>query len=144
MSEQNNWENKSSGKSESSWFANIQPIKFTKLTRNISTDVVIIGGGIAGMTTAYLLSKAGKKVILMEDGYIGSGETGRTTAHITHALDDRYYNLEKIHGKQEAQKPAQSHTAPINLIESIAKEEQIDCEFRRLDDFLFHDPSPQQ
>jgi glycine/D-amino acid oxidase-like deaminating enzyme/nitrite reductase/ring-hydroxylating ferredoxin subunit len=141
MSEQNNWENKTSGKSESLWFANIRPIKFTKLTRNISTDVVIIGGGIAGMTTAYLLSKAEKKVILVEDGYIGSGETGRTTAHITHALDDRYYNLEKIHGKQGAQKAAESHTAAINLIESIAKEEKIDCEFQRLDGFLFLDPS---
>src|SRR5207247_303412 len=86
-------------------------------------------------------SKAEKKVILVEDGYIGSGETGRTTAHITHALDDRYYNLEKIHGKQGAQKAAESHTAAINLIESIAKEEKIDCEFQRLDGFLFLDPS---
>jgi glycine/D-amino acid oxidase-like deaminating enzyme/nitrite reductase/ring-hydroxylating ferredoxin subunit len=141
MSEQNSWENKTSGKSESLWFANIQPIKFTKLTRNISTDIVIIGGGIAGMTTAYLLSKAGKKVILVEDGYIGSGETGRTTAHITHALDDRYYNLEKIHGKQGAQKAAESHTAAIDVIESITKEEKINCEFQRLDGFLFLDPS---
>jgi glycine/D-amino acid oxidase-like deaminating enzyme len=53
--------------------------------------VVGIGGGIAGLTISYLLSKAGKKVTVIEDGYIGSGETGRTTAHITHALDDRYY-----------------------------------------------------
>jgi glycine/D-amino acid oxidase-like deaminating enzyme/nitrite reductase/ring-hydroxylating ferredoxin subunit len=141
MPEQNNWEKKTSGESESLWFANIQPIKFTKLTRNISTDVVIIGGGIAGMTTAYLLSKAGKKVILVEDGYMGSGETGRTTAHITHALDDRYYNLEKMHRKQGAQKAAESHTAAIDLIESISKEEKIDCEFQRLDGFLFLDPT---
>ena len=61
-------------------------------------DVVVIGGRIAGLTTAYLLSKSGKKVVVIEDGYIGSGETGRTTAHITHALDDRYYNLEQKHG----------------------------------------------
>lgn len=84
----NNWEIKTSGNREPSWYANIaQPVNFTKLTRNISqTDnIVVVGGGIAGMTTAYLLSKAGKKVTLVEDGYIGSGETGRTTAHITHA-----------------------------------------------------------
>ena len=87
------------------------------------------------MTTAYLLSKAGKKVILVEDGYIGSGETSRTTAHITHALDDRYYNLEKIHGKQGAQTAAESHTAAINLIESIVNEEKIDCDFERLNGF---------
>jgi glutamate dehydrogenase/leucine dehydrogenase len=100
----NNWEIKTSGNREPFWYANItQPEKFTKLTRNISgTDVAIVGGGIAGMTTAYLLSKAGKKVILVEDGYIGSGETGRTTAHITHALDDRYYNLEQRHGRERS------------------------------------------
>ena len=115
----NNWDIQTSGNKEPSWYANIvQPIEFTKLTRNISgTDnIVIVGGGIAGMTTAYLLSKEGKKVILVEDGYIGSGETGRTTAHITHALDDRYYNLEQIHGIERSHIAAESHTAAINLI----------------------------
>ena len=140
----NNWEIKTSGNREPSWYANIaQPIKFTKLTRNISgTDnIVIVGGGIAGMTTAYLLSKAGKKVILVEDGYIGSGETGRTTAHITHALDDRYYNLEQTHGIEGARMAAESHTAAINLIESIVNEEKIDCDFEKVDGYLFLDQS---
>jgi hypothetical protein len=107
----NNWENKTSGDKEPSWYANIeQPIRFGKLTYNISSssssgevaDVIVVGGGIAGITTAYLLSKSGKKVIVVEDGCIGSGETGRTTAHITHALDDRYYDLEQTHGVQGA------------------------------------------
>jgi FAD dependent oxidoreductase len=143
-----NWENRTSGFREPSWYANIigEPIKFAKLTSNISSsstkvDVVIVDGGIAGMTTAYLLSKAGKKTIVIDDGYIGSGETGRTTAHITHALDDRYYKLEKIHGKQGTQIAAESHTAAINLIESIVNEEKIDCDFERLDGFLFLYPS---
>src|ERR687890_2660150 len=136
----NNWENKTSGDKEPSWYANIeQPIKFAKLANNIPSseggepvDVVVIGGGIAGLTTAYLVSKSGKKVVVIEDGYIGSGETSRTTAHITHALDDRYYNLEKRHGVQGARIAAESHTAAINLIESLIKEEKIDCDFERL------------
>src|ERR671919_2837994 len=129
----NNWENKTSGDKEPSWYVNIeQPIKFGKLTYNISSsgevvDVIIVGGGIAGMTTAYLLSKSGKKVVVVEDGYIGSGETGRTTAHITHALDDRYYNLEQKQGLDGLHIAADSHTAAINRIESIVKEENIDC-----------------
>jgi len=78
-------------------------------------------------------------VILFEDGYIGSGETGRTTAHITHALDDRYYNLEKLHGKEGAHIAAESHTAAVNLLEAIVNEEKIDCDFEKLDGFLFLD-----
>ena len=101
----NSWEKRTSGSKGPSWYSNIEkPIKFAKLANNIPSsakvepvDVVVIGGGIAGLTTAYLLLKSGKKVIVIEDGYIGSGETGRTTAHITHALDDRYYNLEQKH-----------------------------------------------
>jgi glycine/D-amino acid oxidase-like deaminating enzyme/nitrite reductase/ring-hydroxylating ferredoxin subunit len=147
--EENNWEYITSGSNESSWYANIEePIKSSKLTYNIPSsssgepvDVAIIGGGIAGLTTAYLLSKSGKKVAVIEDGYIGSGETGRTTAHITHALDDRYYNLEQKHGLDGARNAADSHTAAINLIESIVKEENIDCDFERVDGFLFLDPT---
>lgn len=90
------WEVRSSGQMESPWFDNLRhPLRFNSLDQNISVDVAIIGGGIAGITTAYLLSRSGKSVAILEDGYIGSGETGRTTAHITHALDDRYYNIEK-------------------------------------------------
>jgi glycine/D-amino acid oxidase-like deaminating enzyme/nitrite reductase/ring-hydroxylating ferredoxin subunit len=147
--EEKNWYNKTSGNNEPAWFANIEePIKFSELRNDIRLpsseeiiDVIIVGGGIAGLTTAYLLSKSGKRVVIIEDGYIGSGETSRTTAHITHALDDRYYNLEQMHGLQGAQIAAQSHTAAINLIESIAIEEKIDCDFERLDGFLFLDPS---
>ena len=139
----NNWEIKTSGYRESSWYADpVQPIKFEKLTRNISEiDAAIVGGGIAGMSAAYLLSKAGKKVILVEDGYIGSGETGRTTAHITHALDDRYYNLMQEHGIEKSRIAAESHTAAINFIESIVNEEKINCDFEKVDGFLFLDPS---
>jgi glycine/D-amino acid oxidase-like deaminating enzyme/nitrite reductase/ring-hydroxylating ferredoxin subunit len=143
----NGWENKTSGNKQSSWFANVeQPIKFAQLTDSTSSsgkivDVVIVGGGIAGVTTAYLLSKSGKKVVVVEDGYIASGETGRTTAHITHTLDDRYYNLEQVHEIEGARIAAESHTAAINLIESVVNEESIDCDFERLDGFLFLDPS---
>ena len=71
--------------------------------QNLTTDILVVGAGIAGLTTSYLLLKAGKQVTVVEDGFIGSGESGRTTAHLTCALDDRYYEIEKtleknIHG----------------------------------------------
>jgi glycine/D-amino acid oxidase-like deaminating enzyme/nitrite reductase/ring-hydroxylating ferredoxin subunit len=124
----------------SAWFRDItKPLKFDKLKQNLSFDVVIVGGGISGLSTAYILSKAGKSVAVMEDGYIGSGETGHTTAHITQALDDRYFNLEKAFGPDGATLAANSHTEAINFIESVTVEEKIECDFERVDGYLFAD-----
>jgi glycine/D-amino acid oxidase-like deaminating enzyme/nitrite reductase/ring-hydroxylating ferredoxin subunit len=103
-------------------------------------DVCIVGAGIAGMTTAYLLSKEGKSVIVLDDGPIGGGMTGRTTAHLVNALDDRYFELERLHGEKGARLAAESHTAAIDQVEAIVKNEKIDCEFERLDGYLFVPP----
>lgn len=135
------WERETAGRRRPPWFENAGPLQFQPLDRDISVDVVIVGGGISGMTTGYLLVRTGKQVAVIDDGNVGSGETGRTTAHITHALDDRYYHIEKIHGKDGARVAATSHTAAIDLIEQIVKEEKIDCNFERLDGYLFLDPT---
>ena len=108
-----------------------------KLQGNAEADVCIVGAGIAGITTAYLLGRAGRSVIVLEDGEVGSGETGRTTAHLVNALDDRYFELERLHGERGARLAAESHTAAIAQIESIVAQEKIDCEFERLDGYLF-------
>ena len=92
------------------WFESmIQPIAFAPLIEDIETDIVVIGGGIAGLTTAYCLAAQGYKVTLIEDGFIGSGETGRTTAHLTCVLDARYVDLEKTFDLNTARLVAQSH-----------------------------------
>jgi glycine/D-amino acid oxidase-like deaminating enzyme len=133
-----NWELQSSGWTTPAWFGDLQePLKFEKLAQNISVDVAIVGGGIAGVTTAYIIYKSGKSVALLEDGYIGSGETGRTTAHITHALDDRYYNIVKKHGENGARLAAESHTAAMHFIDRTVREESIDCGYERLNGYLF-------
>jgi len=107
------------------------------LTHNIRTSVCVVGAGIAGMTTAYLLARAGRAVVVIDDGPIGGGETGRSTAHITAALDDHFSQVEKLHGVEGTRIAAESHTAAINRIESIASLEDIDCDFERLDGYLF-------
>jgi glycine/D-amino acid oxidase-like deaminating enzyme len=88
-----------SGSTTSAWLTHAVPA-FPALTEDTSCDVCVIGGGIAGLTTAYLLSLEGRSVVVLEDGAIGSGETGRTTAPLTWALDDRYFNLEKLFGAE--------------------------------------------
>ena len=129
------WES-DEGKNVSYWQASEQTAKAQPLTAQIDTDVCVIGGGIAGLTTAYLLANAGKKVAVIDDGTIGGGETARTTAHLSWAIDDRLYRLIKWHGEDKARLAVQSHMAAVDEIERIVRAENIDCDFRRLDGYL--------
>ena len=115
-----------------------------RLHDNVRTDVCIIGAGIAGLTTAYLLSREGRSVIVLDDGPIGGGMTGRTTAHLTNAFDDRYTDVEKLHGEEGARFTAESHTAAIDKVDEIVRGENIDCDFERCDGFLFAAPPDTQ
>ena len=124
----------------SSWMATAEVPLRDPLKESINTDVCIVGAGIAGMTTAYLLASEGKAVVVLDDGAIGGGMTGRTTAHLVNALDDRYFELERLHGEEGARLAAESHTTAIELIERIVTREQIDCDFSRLDGYLFVPP----
>jgi glycine/D-amino acid oxidase-like deaminating enzyme/nitrite reductase/ring-hydroxylating ferredoxin subunit len=126
-----------SGATESLWMDTAEADTHPPLTEDARTHVCVIGAGIAGMSTAYLLSREGKDVIVIDDGAIGGGETGRTTAHVCNALDDRYFELAKLFGDDGARYAAESHSAAIQRIEAIAQLEDIDCDFERLDGFLF-------
>ncbi len=110
------------------------------LNQDISVDVCIVGAGIAGISCAYQLSRRGKTVVVLDDGDIAGGETGRTTAHLASAIDDRYVEIERMHGVQGARLAAESHSQAIDTIESIVYEEQIDCDFLRVDGYLFNPP----
>ncbi len=129
--------NITSGENKSFWTASVQPIVLEKLNQNIETEILIVGGGISGLTTAYCLLKAGRKIVLIEDGYIGSGETGRTTGHISSALGEHYFELIKIFGKEKATLIANSHTEAIQFIENTVKQVNIDCNFKKVDGYLF-------
>lgn len=135
---------RTSGSHHSYWNDSEAPLVYKKLESDITTDVVIVGGGIVGLTTAYCLAKSGKKVVLLEDGYLGSGESGRTTAQITYALDDRYYDLEKIFGAEKAKLAAQSHTDALSWIKGAVFAESINCNFKSVDGYLFTDPTDKE
>jgi len=126
-----------SGATESLWMDTVEPVSYPPLTDDARTHVCVIGAGIAGITTAYLLARAGKAVVVIDNGPVGGGQTGRTTAHISNALDDRYSQIAKLFGDDGARRAAESHTAAIQRIEAIAELEDIDCDFERLDGFLF-------
>jgi glycine/D-amino acid oxidase-like deaminating enzyme/nitrite reductase/ring-hydroxylating ferredoxin subunit len=128
------------GRTDSLWMVTAPPKVFPPITQDLRAEVCVIGAGIAGITTAYLLAKAGKRVIVLDDGPVGGGETGRTTAHLSNALDDRYHVLERLHGVEGTRLAAASHAAAIDQIQAIVREEAIDCDFARLDGYLFVPP----
>lgn len=125
-----------SGQSISIWMNSPAPA-LPRLAADVEADVVVVGAGIAGMMTAYLLGREGKSVVVLDDGPIGGGETGRSTAHLSNAIDAGYHTIARLHGKHGARLTAESHTAAIDRIEQIAAEQGIDCDFERLDGYLF-------
>ena len=104
-------------------------------------DVCIVGAGIAGLSIALALVQDGLDVLVLDQGPIGGGQTARTSAHLASALDDRIYVLERRFGKQGARLAVESHAAAIDAIERNAKMFGIDCDFRRVDGYLWRAPS---
>ena len=102
------------------------------LTTDILVDTCVVGAGIAGLTTAYLLSKQGQKVALLEGREICSGETGRTTGYLTWVIDDGISTIKSYFGQDGALLHVNSHEEAVNIIERITISEGIDCEFKRV------------
>jgi glycine/D-amino acid oxidase-like deaminating enzyme/nitrite reductase/ring-hydroxylating ferredoxin subunit len=100
------------------------------------TEVCVVGAGIAGLSVAHELVRRGADVIVLDDGPIAGGETARSSAHLSCALDDRFHWLEARHGTEGARLAAQSHAAAIDLIEDNAALIGVDCEFARVDGWL--------
>lgn len=122
------------------WQSTLAPLAKSELSSDTRAEVCVIGGGIAGLSVAYELTRAGRSVVVLESGAIGSGMTGRTTAHLVNALDDRYFEIERMLGAENARLAAASHSAAIERIGAIVGEESIDCDFERVDGFLFNPP----
>src|SRR5919204_6906028 len=122
---------------ESVWSATTALPECGALEENLHVDVCIVGAGIAGLSTAYHLAQAGKRVAVLDDGPLVSGMTRMTSGHLTNMLDDRYSELEKLHGAEAIRVAADSHSAAIERIDEIVRKERIDCDFARLDGYLF-------
>lgn len=128
-------------RNEPVWAATTRTPTCRRLTKNIHADVAIVGAGIAGLSCGYMLMQAGKSVAIIDDGPMGGGMTGATSAHLANAIDDRYFEIERMHGEKGARLAAESHSAAIERIELICKAEKIACDFARLDGYLLLSPS---
>ncbi|NUQ18310.1 MAG: FAD-dependent oxidoreductase [Sphingomonas sp.] len=122
--------------SRSYWMNETPVIQSSPLGQDDQCDVVIVGAGIAGLSTAYELARCGRSVVVIDRGEIGTGMTARTTAHLATELDDFYSELIRVRDEDEARIFHDSQVAAVNRIEAICRDEDIDCDFRRLDGFL--------
>ena len=107
------------------------------LTGDEACDVVIVGSGIAGLSTAYELACHGRSVVVIDRGEIGKGMTARTTAHLATELDDFYSELISVRGEGEARLYHESQVAAVDRIEAICRKEKIEGDFARVDGYLF-------
>ena len=123
-------------KSRSCWME-IAPPDFPVLDEDVSCDVAVVGSGIAGLSTAYELAKAGKSVVVLDRGPIARGMTARTTAHITTNLDDYYRTLIAVRGEEAARQFYSAQVAAAHRIGAIVDEEGVDCDFARIDALWF-------
>jgi glycine/D-amino acid oxidase-like deaminating enzyme/nitrite reductase/ring-hydroxylating ferredoxin subunit len=125
------------GARPSVWDATAELPTVPTLDADQDVDVCVIGAGISGLTTAYFLARAGRRVVVLDDGPAGGGETGRTTAHVATSVDDHYYDVERLHGARGARLTAESFVAGVDAVERIVRDEGIACDFRRLDGWWF-------
>lgn len=122
----------------SSWLSDVEIVsKFPKLKKDIKTEVLIIGGGLSGILSAYLLSSSDKQVTVVEKDKIGNGVTAYTTAFITQVIDTTLSDLKEMFGKEQAKLIWQSHEQAINLFEEVVSKEKIDCEFQRCPAYIY-------
>lgn len=124
----------------SCWADTVSMPEWAPLQEDLRADVCVVGAGMVGISCAYQLAIAGRSVVLLDGGRAAGGQTERTTAHLTSASDDRYLHLEHIHGRDGARLAAEAYVAAIGEIGRIVKTESIDCDFARVDGYLFLGP----
>lgn len=123
-------------RSHSMW-ESVQLPSFPTLENDLSADVCIVGAGIAGLSVAYQLAKRGHRVVILEGSKVASGQSGRTTAHLTSKPEDLLVDKLKHHSKEKLTTFIDAHKQAIEEIEEIIFQENIDCDFKRLSGYLF-------
>jgi len=118
------------------WFDTAKIRTFPEISEDITVDVLVVGGGITGLTTAYLLKEAGMKVALAERMELALIDTGHTTAHLTYVTDLRFSEMVGSFGRDHAQAAWDAGAAAIDQIEELVRKEGIECEFTRVPGYL--------
>ena len=122
---------------DSYWILTSNNQEYKTLDKDIDTNILIVGGGITGLTTAYLLAKSNKKVVLVEADKIGWGSSGRNTGKVTSQHGLIYNKIKNEYSAEKARLYYEANEEGLKLVEDIIKENKIDCEFKRVSSFVF-------
>lgn len=122
---------------ESIWSKTTELPQRERLSGNITVDAAVIGGGMAGILTAYQLRRKGVEAVVLEAEQVGSGQTKNTTAKITAQHGLIYYRLLSRFGEEKAKEYARANQEAVEEYERIIKEKKIDCMFQRLPACLY-------
>ena len=127
------------------WKDPLKSVTTGPLAGDLTCDVCVVGAGMAGLTTAYMLARVGRQVVIIDHADSpGGGETRYTTAHLSSVIDDRFSEVARVRGKDAARLARESHAAAVDRIEANIKAEGIDCGFRRLEGHLFPAPGDEK
>lgn len=122
---------------KSLWRESYPELLYPALSDDIEVDVAVIGAGITGLTTAYLLKQAGKKVAVIDKATVGGGTSGRTTGKVTSQHNICYLDLQKHRGQTHAKAYADANQAGVEQIAQIIQTEQIACDWKRTTNVVY-------
>ncbi len=122
---------------ESYWIASTPKTDYASLQDNIKTDILVVGGGITGITTAYFLQKEGFDVVIIDTSRIAESTSGHTTAKITSLHDLKYSKLITQLGKEGARQYGEINENAISMIEKIISENSISCDFSKQSSYVY-------
>ena len=122
---------------KSLWLKGIRNKKSKKINKNIETDILIIGGGITGLTTAYFLKDSKLTVTLVDSNKIATGQSSKSTGKLTYLQGLIYNKIEKIYDTQTSLKYLNSQRQAIEIVNDIIIENNIKCDYESNNSFLF-------
>lgn len=124
-------------RSQSYWIASTPETSYEALEGDLAVDVAVLGGGIVGVTAAYLLKQHGLRVALVEARRIVTGVTGHTTAKLTSLHGLKYSQIVSQFDRERARLYADANEGAIRFVAAVVQERGIDCDLHRMPAFTY-------